>query len=205
MKQKRTPNQEKVWDNIATKWNIYKTTIQSEVEKFLEYKKGKILDLGCGSGRNFPAFSKDTEIYGIDFSQTMLDHAKVNQKRSKQDITLKKAASDKLPFKKNFFDAAICIALLHCIPSEQKRKKTLKEIYRTLKPNSEVLISVWSKSQKRLKNKPKSCFIPWTSVGEERYTYIYDKPELEKQVKKAGFEILRSREARNIIVHAKKL
>jgi len=170
--------------------------------------------LGCGSGRNFSAISSKnknkTKIYALDFSQNMLNYAK--QKAEKLNIKIQtiKSSSHKLQFKDNFFDSIICIALLHCISKKSKRKNTIKEIYRTLKPKSQALISVWSRNSPRLKNKPKNTYIPWAIEGREgkskerRYTYIYDKDELEKEIRQAGFNIISIWEERNINIIAEK-
>ncbi len=206
---KQTPQtQQQVWNKIAEQWNKYRETPSPTVINFLKNKTGKILDLGCGSGRNFSAIPKTAEIYAIDFSQEMLEHAK--KKNIAEELTL--STTDKIPYKDNFFDSIICIALLHCIPKKQHRKNTIKEIYRTLKPKSQALISVWSRSSPRLKNKSKECFIPWTTSKQsekhiekqERFTYIYDKEELEKEVTQAGFTIIKSWEERNLNIIAEK-
>jgi ubiquinone/menaquinone biosynthesis C-methylase UbiE len=200
-------NQEKVWDKIAEKWNLFRETPSPTTKDFLKDKKGKILDLGCGSGRNFPAFNKDSSVYALDFSEQMLKHAKEKAKRLGVNASFFHSGTDNLKFEDNEFDSIICIAVLHCIPEKKARIDTLREIYRTLKPGSQVLISVWGRKSPRLKDKPKECYVPWTIRGEdkqERFTYIYDKDELEKEVKSAGLKIIQSWEERNINIVAEK-
>ena len=46
-------NQEQVWDEISKVWKGYRCRPVDEVVDFLRNKKGKILDLCCGAGRNF--------------------------------------------------------------------------------------------------------------------------------------------------------
>jgi len=197
-------NQEKVWEKIAEKWDKSRGIPSPTVINFLKNKKGKILDVGSGSGRNFPALNKNAEIYAVDFSEKMLKFAEKNAERLRLNVKTFCFNSDSLPFKDNFFDSAICIAILHCIPEKQKRQKTISELYRTLKPESQALISVWGKNSPRLKNKAKECFIPWASAGQERYTYIYGRNELETEVKNAGLKIVRSWEERNVNIIAEK-
>lgn len=197
-------SQEKVWDIIAVKWNKYKIVPATIVIKFLSRKKGKILDLGCGSGRNFVK-TKGT-IYGIDFSKKILRYAKAKAEQLKIKVILKKSEATKLPFKDNSFDSAVCVAVLHCIGPRKKREKTLKELYRVLKKDGEALITVWSRNQDRLKNKPKEGFIPWTVEGKkyQRYTYIFNKTEFETLLKEIGFEIVKLWENENILAIVKK-
>ncbi len=205
-------NQQKVWDEIAKKWKEFREVPSPSVIEFLKDKKGKILDLGCGSGRNFSAINEEAEIYGIDFSKEMLKYAK----NKKPNSNLTQSTSSKIPFEENLFDATICVAVLHCIPDKKERQETINEIYRTLKPNSTAFISTWGKNSPRLKNKPKECFVTWTikseksfrkgeqEIKQERYTYVYDLKELEKEVLNAGFKIEKIWEERNVNVIAKK-
>ena len=69
-------DQEQVWDEIAPKWNEYKKNRFSDgspvkdfdlLDGFVDGSEKRILDLGCGSGRNFFKFSG--VIYGVDFSR----------------------------------------------------------------------------------------------------------------------------------------
>ena len=219
----KIPNQQRVWDNIAKKWNEYREIPSPTVVKFLKSIKPnknkkeemKILDLGCGSGRNF--IKNSGIIYGVDFSKEMLKHAKEKAKKDNIDVELKQMKEEKIPFENDFFDAAICVAVLHCL-TEKEQINLMKELYRVVKPKSKVLISVWSRNSPRLRNKPKECFVPWTvktrtnerdlekenEEKHQRYTYIYEDEELKEQAESVGFKVLRSWEERNINIIAEK-
>ncbi len=198
-------DQKEIWNKIAKKWDGFRTKPAEEAQEFLLNKRGCILDLGCGSGRNFIK-NKDINLFGIDFSSELLKLAEKNAKKMEIKIELKKAETSEIPYSSNFFDAVVFSRVLHCIDSEEKRKKSIEEIFRVLKPNSEVIISVWGRNQNRIKNKNKECFMPWTIDDKKylRYTYIYDKPELEELLKSIGFEIISSREGKNIVIIARK-
>jgi len=191
--------QEKIWDAIAPKWAEFKTGLFPDVKEFLEYKKGKILDLGCGSGRNFPAIKG--EIYGVDFSQEMLSIAK----RKFPNAVLKKSLASKVPFQDNFFDAAIYIATLHCIESEEDRADSLKELHRVLKPKAQAFITVWSANHERVK-KIGNNFLPWTVDGKklQRFYYVYTQDELKYLLEKSGFKITSIKENKNIVAVVEK-
>jgi tRNA (uracil-5-)-methyltransferase TRM9 len=193
-------DQEKVWDKIAGKWAEFKTKPSPIAEKFLKDKKGKILDLGSGSGRNFPAFDGGTEIYAQDFSKKMLGFARKRAKKFGLRIEAIHSPSDKIPLEEEFFDFAICIAVLHCVPGKRARQKIIEELFRVLKPGGRALVSVWGRGSLRLKNKPKETFVPWTVDGKKikRYTYIYDFDELKDELIGVGFKIVRGGEERNI-------
>jgi len=179
-------NQEKVWDFIAINWNEYRQNPLQQVKDFLKNKKRKvkILDLGCGSGRNF-INDKKFEFYGVDFSKEMLKLAK-----KKGYKKLVKAELYDLPFDDNYFDYALYIASLHCIPSAQLRENSLKELARVLKKGGKALISVWNKEHKKFKEMDKVAYLSWGCNYKnqenkiKRYYYLYDKDELVNLLKK---------------------
>jgi len=193
-------NQQKIWDKIAEKWNKFRKKKFKFVEEFLKNKKGQVLDLGCGSGRNFIK-SENLKFYGVDFSEKMLEFSEKYAQKNNIDVELKKSDASDIPYENNFFDAVLCVAVLHCIESKLKREKVLQEIYRVLKQDCKALISVWSKNSPRVKNKPKEARVPWNVEGKKyyRYYYIYEKQELENELKKTGFKILKSWEGENIV------
>lgn len=202
-------NQQQVWNSIAKDWNKFKTTTDPKVEKFMKKSKGNLLDLGCGSGRNFNSNTKAT-IYGIDFSQEMIKYAAKRAKKLgiKSNLLIHDIIT-KLPYKNNFFSNVICIATLHCIEGKNNRIRILKELKRVLKPNVKLLIKVWNKNNRKFKNKGKEKLIRWTNKG-SRYYYFYEAEELENELKNTGFKIINSKskdknfELQEIIIVCKK-
>jgi len=187
-------DQEIVWDKIADLWNGYRYKEIAEIAEFLKNKKGKVLDLGCGSGRNMIA-NPEIEYYCVDFSGQMLKFAEQNAKNRKINALFFKSdiGKEELLFKDNFFDAAIFLSTLHCIETAEKREKALKELYRVMKKDSEAVITVWNKEKnKKLEKIPaKEGYAIWRKDGVhyERYYYFYSKEELEDLLKKVGFNI----------------
>lgn len=180
-------NQKKLWNKIAPNWNKFKDEPGIMTLRFLQRRKGKILDLGCGSGR-FLIKQKDTKFYGVDFSKKMIELAKEKAKRMNIDAEFTLSKATKLPFESCFFDAAIFVATLHCIETKRKRKMALKELLRVLKPGAKAKISVWNKDSKRFKNSPKERTVGWLDLG-KRYYYLYEPQELYNLVKEVGFKI----------------
>jgi ubiquinone/menaquinone biosynthesis C-methylase UbiE len=197
-------NQQEVWDNVANKWNQFRKEPMPEVEEFLKGKWGKILDVGCGSGRHFQCV--EGELYGIDFSQKMIVLAEKKATQLGIKANLEQSEADELKFPDDFFDSIICINSLHCIETPDKRKKSIEEMFRVLKSGGDAMITVWSKTQKRINGKIGDLLVPWTVDGNklQRYYYIYEKDELERLLLEAGFKILFSEEKDNILFEVKK-
>lgn len=199
-------DQKKVWNNIAEMWDDYRRKIPPHVKDFVVRTHGKLLDLGCGSGRNFWRV-RGQELYGVDFSKGMLKLARENAKKKRIDGRFSVMDADKLDFADNYFEGVLCWAVLHCVESREKRLEVLGEIHRVLKRGGEALISSWGKGSPRLKNKGKECFIPWSAkdgTKEMRYTYVYDLDEFEDDLRAAGFEIDRIWEDNNVNALVKK-
>lgn len=196
LKKHKKPNQEQTWNNIAKAWNKYVVKKIPIVEDFLKGKKGKVIDLGCGDGRNMIP-NPNITYYGIDFSQASLDHAEKRCKREKIRCELFKYKIDKLDkkvFKNNLFDYGLFIAALHCLETPSQRKNTLKEFYRVLKPNTQALITVWNSEDKRFKcvGNQGDIFMSWKDKGisHMRYYYLFSKEEFLKLLEKVGFKVL---------------
>jgi len=184
-------NQKAVWDNISEEWHEFKTNPSRNAQEFLKDKKGKILDLGGGSGRNLIGLDlEEKEICIVDFSKKMIELAEKRAKElgAEDKINGYVASIDSLPFEDNFFDYAISVAALHCIDSEEKREAAVEELFRVLKSGGKAEIEVWNKDSERFKNASKEKYVSWRDKG-DRYYYLYEKDEIIELFKSKGFEI----------------
>ncbi len=162
-------------------------------------KEDKILDLGCGNGRLYPALEKGNYI-GVDYSEKLIEMAKENHPEAK----FQKADALNLPFNDNCFDKIYSIAVLHHIPSAELRTDFLKEAKRVLKKEGKIILTVWKFHQKKeifllikytilkLLGKTKMDFKdvlkPWGDRA-ERYYHCFSLREFKKTVRGAGFII----------------
>ncbi len=188
-------NQKESWDKIASDWYEFKKnkTTKTELElkklitNFLKKQKGKILDLGSGTGRYLTKI-KNGKMYEVDFSKEMIKFAKEKSKKENIPAEFNTANATKLPFKNNFFDSAIFIATLHSIKTKKNRIKAVKELFRVLNPSASVLVSVWNKNSKWFKKRPKEVEIKWKNKY-KRYLYLFEKDEIHTLFKNTGFII----------------
>jgi len=200
LKQNKKPNQKKIWNLIAKPWKTYIVKKISIVEEFLKDKKGFVLDLGCGAGRNMIP-NPNAYYYGVDFSGNQLKQAEKYAKKNKIKAKFFESSADDLSnFKNEMFDYGLFISALHCLETKEKRKKAINEFYRVLKPNAEALISVWDAEDKRFKsvNNHGDVYMSWKERGINymRYYYLFHKQEFLDIVKDTGFKILRFYEQR---------
>ena len=216
---KKKLNQEKIWDSIAKPWKRYVVNPLPIVFEFLEGKKGKIVDLGCGAGRNMIK-NDNIEYFGVDFSAGQIKNAKKYVEKEKINAKLYKSDVSKLnkeTFKNEMFDYGLFISTLHCIETEEKRMNALNEFYRILKKDAQGLISVWDSNDKRFSHidkKEGDIYLSWKENGKihMRFYHLYNKTDLLKLLEKTGFKVLEIYKPRkhdrfskkNLIIRVKK-
>lgn len=185
------------FDKIAAGWYNFRhrTIFKKELEELAgRWQKGKLLNVGCAHGPDFPPFTPGFELYGIDISPKMLELARKYASKYQFTVNLAQADARQLPYDNNFFDHAIAVASLHHIEETDGRLQAFKELYRVLQPGGEAFITVWNKWQPRFWFKSKDTLVPWKNGGEilQRYYHLFSYGELEKLVKKAGFTLVKS-------------
>jgi ubiquinone/menaquinone biosynthesis C-methylase UbiE len=141
--------------------------------------KGKLLDLGCGSGRAAKHFiKKGFTVVGIDFSEEMLKIAR--EKVPHADF--QKMDMRKLKFPSQSFDGIWSnFSLLH-IP-KREIKIVLDECFRVLKPNGIFYGAV------SLGADQEGVEAEWLKEGEKMFFHGMSKEGLKKYLTSAGFSI----------------
>ena len=100
----------------------------------------KILEAGCGGGRNMHWFVQNNfDIYGIDSSEAAIVNLK-NEYPTLPSENLQIALIEKLPFPDNFFDHVISSAVLHFAANAEHFKEMIGEMLRVLKPGGTLFI-----------------------------------------------------------------
>lgn len=148
----------KMFDNIAKRYdflnhfltlNIDKTWRKKAVKQLQTKKQAIYLDIASGTGDLAIAIAKrknPKQVIGIDISEGMLEIGREKVKRLGLDsiISLQLDNSESLPFNNNLFDAA---TIGFGIRNFENSDKGLKEIYRVLKTNGELVILEFSRPQ----------------------------------------------------------
>lgn len=96
-----------------------------------------ILEVGVGTGKNFPFYPDDARITAIDFSPKMLAMAQRKQQRKQIAVDLALMDVQSLDYADNSFDTVIGSFVFCSVP---KPRKGLKELYRVCKPGGQVLL-----------------------------------------------------------------
>jgi ubiquinone/menaquinone biosynthesis C-methylase UbiE len=105
-----------------------------------QYARGRVLDIGCGTGFHMNHAGLDIDVIGIDISDEMLRIARKN------GLKVDKGSAEQILFPDNSFHTIFCFfAVLNMCDSE----KAVKEMARALKPSGCALLSLSSIHDKR--------------------------------------------------------
>lgn len=154
-------------------WHVSKRRIVTKlIGKYNTVTNPKILDVGCGTGKNLEELRKHGRAFGLDNSKDAIAYCR---KRGLDNLTL--GDSEKTFLKSTYFDLITLLDVLE----HTDDTRTIKEMRRILKRRGIILLTVpafswlWSKWDEVLHHK-------------RRYT----KSQLEIILKENNFVILKS-------------
>lgn len=125
---------------------VYDTTfglVASEGRKhaveIINRSRGRVLEVGVGTGLSLPAYSRNLEIVGIDLSPEMLEKARerVGSKRLRNVTGLHEMDAGELKFADGSFDTVVAMYVMTVVPDPEK---VMRELSRVCRPGGEVLI-----------------------------------------------------------------
>lgn len=118
--------------------------------------KGRVLDLGCGTGRNLPLFDSDTRPIGLDPCIETLQAAR----RRRPGVPIVLGRAERLPFRAATFDTVVS-GLVFCSVSEPPR--AFDEVRRILAPAGTLRMLEHVRATTRLHARLQDVFQPlWT-------------------------------------------
>jgi len=169
--------------NAETYSKTYNLTyIERQLKFYLENFKGKrILDIGCGPGRDSNYFSnKGLEVIGIDLSEELLKIARKNSPNSEFYIRDMR----NLDFESESFDGIwACSSFLH-VPYKDA-ELTLRGFNRILRKDGLMFLCVLEGEGEKMEK---------TSKFEkyDRFFAYYTKDSIESLIKSADFDLIKS-------------
>lgn len=217
-----------LYDAIAQSYAYTRRRLWAPVNKVLP--AGKVLDIGSGPGLYAVNIASrfSIDVVCMDISIGMLEATRRHARNQAiyPLIHLVVADLEYTPFRNRGFDAILCIATIHHLPSRKSRVNGLKEIARILKPNGKALVTAWHLLQLRnlarvliniptsiLRGKPiGDVYVAWRYRGAigKRFYHLYTLKELRDDAINAGLSVIeegyiriRSKIAENVYVLAR--
>lgn len=170
----------------------------SKILEGLDLKAGdKVLDVGCGDGfflYLISALPIKLTLVGFDNDKRILTIARKNLANRRFRLVYGDAAA--MPFAENSFNHAIMTEVLEHVKNE---KKALSEVYRILKPNGKLVLTVpsynfpflWDPLNWILQN-IFGIHISGTNIFAgiwARHLRLYNRENLQELINNAGFKI----------------
>jgi ubiquinone/menaquinone biosynthesis C-methylase UbiE len=156
---------------------------------------GSILDAACGPGtfgRHVAA--KSNQIYSLDISLGMLRQGLVYAERDHLDnVHFARAQVEALPFQNAQFDAAICCGSLHLFADTVQ---ALHEIGRAMKGGAPLAVMTFMVGDKGILRFSRIR----EHVRRDHGVHVFEIPELEGYLTKAGFEDFRPQSYGSVLV-----
>lgn len=154
-----TPDIEKkyvhgVYDAIAPHFSSTRFAKWPKVACFLDslVPGSLIIDAGCGNGK-YLGLNPRCFFVGCDLSSPLVSICSQRGNEVLVGDTLQ------LPCRTGFFDAAISIAVLHHLSTEERRRKAVEELARVVAAGGKILITVWAVEQE-----DKTLLSKWTPL-----------------------------------------
>ncbi|MFD2200240.1 class I SAM-dependent methyltransferase [Shivajiella indica] len=165
-------------------------------------KEMKILDAGCGEGRNSIYFlHQGYRIFGTDMNPTAIQMARIYAKTIQKDYDIHRfqtCSLEDMPFHEGAFDAMISSAVLHFSKSSQHFHQMMAEMMRILKPGGFFFLRMCTDQGNMKENSShlgKGVYL--LPDGSERFLWTQ---ELEEEVlSKYRLEYLES--PKSVVVH----
>jgi len=114
-----------------SRYSVWRELLWSKVEG------NKILEVGVGTGKNFPYYPANAEITAIDFSEKMLNRAKQKVKKQGLEPGLQQMDVQNMSFEDDTFDTVVATFVFCSVPDPVKG---LMKIKRVCKPGGKVLL-----------------------------------------------------------------
>lgn len=106
-------------------------------QDLLKSATGKVLELGSGTGVNFPLYRNADHVIAIEPSQNMINQSLSKLKLAAVPIEMVNASAERLPFEDHTFDTIVATLVFCTIPNVEE---AIDEIKRVCKPNGRILL-----------------------------------------------------------------
>jgi len=99
--------------------------------------RGKVLEIGVGTGRNLYFYPTEVHLTGVELSPNMLEIARRRARESGIEVDLRAGDAQHLPFPDARFDTVVATLALCTIPDD---RRAVTEMARVLRPGGRLLL-----------------------------------------------------------------
>ncbi|CAM3984137.1 methyltransferase domain-containing protein [Cohnella lubricantis] len=159
--------------------------LRSIRQKLISGASGIVLEIGAGTGVNYPFYRNASQVIATEPQQSMLDQSRLRTQQSKVPIDVRLADAQALPFADHTFDTVVCTLALCTIPDPIQ---ALREVRRVCKPDAKVLLLEHVRLDRPLLGRLQDVLTP---VWKRLCDGCHLNRDPVKMLRAAGFEIVR--------------
>ncbi|MCF6094157.1 methyltransferase domain-containing protein [Microaerobacter geothermalis] len=178
------------YNRIAPIFDVMDRMIKEEWRKdVFSLVKGRVLEVGVGTGANLPFYPADTEVTGIDFSPNMLKYARRKLEKGegiKAKVQLLEMDAQQMNFPDNTFDTVVTTCVYCSVPDPVKG---LKEIRRVCKPDGQVIMLEHMRSE----NPVLGTLMDWLNPIPVTFYGANINRRTVENIEKAGMKVVRQK------------
>jgi ubiquinone/menaquinone biosynthesis C-methylase UbiE len=169
------------------RWVMHEETIKRQLIRQADIQPGQqVLDLGCGTATLTILIKQsipEAEVVGLDGDPKVLEIARSKAARAGVNLVLDQGMAYQLLYPDGSFDRILSSLVLHHLASDDKRK-TMREVYRVLRPGGEFHVLDFGK--------PHSLYGSLLSPVMKRLEQASDNVRglLPVMMREAGFELV---------------
>ncbi|WP_342045325.1 class I SAM-dependent methyltransferase [Bacillus sp. OTU530] len=116
---------------------LEKGKFQSIRKKLLQKANGVVLEVGSGTGINFPYYESVIKVTAIEPNQHMIKRSSKRREMSVVPIEVIEESAERLPFADNTFDTVVATLVLCTIPNPEL---AVQEMKRVCKSKGKILL-----------------------------------------------------------------
>ena len=163
---------------------LEKGKFKSIREDLLQKASGSVLEIGSGTGVNFPLYQSVTKVTAIEPSQQMIERSRKKREMSIVPIHIMKESAEHLPFSDHTFDTVVATLALCTIPNPEA---AIREMKRVCKPEGKILLFEHVRMDNPILSKLQDCLTPFWRKACDGCCLNRDTVQLIKQ---NGLEIV---------------
>ncbi|WP_425320377.1 class I SAM-dependent methyltransferase [Neobacillus soli] len=131
-------------------------------KELLSKATGNVLELGAGTGINFPFYEGVEKVIAIEPNQHMIERSLSKLKQSVVPIEMVQASAEELPFEADTFDTVVATLVFCTIPNPEK---AILEMKRVCKSEGKILLFEHVKMENRFLSTLQNWLTPvWKKV-----------------------------------------
>lgn len=154
-------------------------------EEIVGGARGRILEVGCGTGASFPHYRDAGDVVAIDPDPHMLERARNKAATLGSLVDIRQAPAEALPFEEGSFDTVIATLVLCTV---RDPAQALAEVRRVLRPGGELRFCEHVRLENRLGALVQDALTPlWQLIA----AGCHPNRDTVEGIRQAGFEVER--------------